>query len=203
MQNGNFYGTTLSGGASNLGTVFQVGSNGDLATLVSFAGRMALNQSPVWRSGRWELLRHYMEWRPRIMPATVFQMACTFWGLKRRRPGTTNTPVGRRRAAGQGQLRGRRTNSGARPGAALPDRGVDVGGVLPGRSALGSALATARAVRRRLRRAALRHHELRRRAAVRGRARLEGSVRIGLSIAVHMLLIGVPIALFARRAQQG
>jgi len=36
--NGNFYGTTLSGGASNLGPVFQVGSNGDLATLVSFAG---------------------------------------------------------------------------------------------------------------------------------------------------------------------
>jgi uncharacterized repeat protein (TIGR03803 family) len=35
-NDGNFYGTTYSGGSSNYGTVFQVTTNGVLTTLVSF-----------------------------------------------------------------------------------------------------------------------------------------------------------------------
>src|SRR5882724_10577465 len=35
---GNFYGTTLEGGSNPLGTVFQVTADGELTTLVNFAG---------------------------------------------------------------------------------------------------------------------------------------------------------------------
>jgi uncharacterized repeat protein (TIGR03803 family) len=37
-NDGNFYGTTYAGGTANLGTVFQLATNGTLSTLVSFAG---------------------------------------------------------------------------------------------------------------------------------------------------------------------
>ena len=37
-RDGNFYGTTSSGGTKNYATVFRVGTNGALTTLVSFAG---------------------------------------------------------------------------------------------------------------------------------------------------------------------
>ena len=42
-SDGNLYGTTYSGGASNYGTVFRVGTNGALTTLVSFANTNGAN----------------------------------------------------------------------------------------------------------------------------------------------------------------
>jgi len=54
-KDGNFYGTTVGGGANDAGTIFRMTTNGALATLAS------LNYSgawPVWRFGaghRWEL----------------------------------------------------------------------------------------------------------------------------------------------------
>ena len=55
--------------------------------------------------------------------------------------------------------------------------------------------------RRRVRAAALRDHELRRSSALGGGRRgSKDPLWVGLSIAVHMFLIGMPIALFAGRA---
>lgn len=53
---GDFYGITWSGGASNLGTVFRITTNGDMTTLVNFAGTNGSNPySGVVRAGDGQL----------------------------------------------------------------------------------------------------------------------------------------------------
>lgn len=44
---GNFYGTTYSGGSSNLGTIFEVTTNGAFATLYSFTGSGNIGANPM------------------------------------------------------------------------------------------------------------------------------------------------------------
>ena len=50
-SDGNFYGATLLGGASNLGTVFKMTTGGVLTTLVEFTGNGASNKGSRPRAG--------------------------------------------------------------------------------------------------------------------------------------------------------
>ena len=66
--NGNFYGTTIKGGAYGGGTVFKITPSGTLTTLYSFCSKAFPNgrQSPLRGAGpghRWELLRDNGRWR--------------------------------------------------------------------------------------------------------------------------------------------
>lgn len=48
---GNLYGTTLKGGANNLGTIFRVTTNGVLTTLISFTGTNGLFRGAIPQAG--------------------------------------------------------------------------------------------------------------------------------------------------------